>query len=534
MAFYIAVAGGSLYRIDTSGTATALSLPSGVTIDSARPARMAALNRKVVVVNAPNRSVWIDAKGNVRPLGLAAPVSAPVLAGTGSGTLSGTFKARYSYVVLDSDSLQLLQESPMSPLSAAETISSEYLQASGLQLSPDTITARRLYRTVTGGSATVFPWVDLNGNTAISIADDLSDANLSLTAAPDELGQAPGMQIGSRMTLIVEWKGYLWGVGDQDPDVLRRSAYGLIYAWPAAGTYDIQPVKYDQYGITGLLPRRDEFGIGKRNIVWKVVGSSPDNFEFVKVRDSKGRGPYAPDSVVVIDDVAYYLGGDGVYTWGAEGITSISDEKVRNWFASDTYFNRAQYPNAFGKYNSKYHGYELHLAAAGSSNIDRWVFYDIARKTWWGPHKTDAFTPTAAGEIIDTNGVIIPVIGSSAGHIWQQNQSGFIEGTDDIALDLITAFHNNGTPDIEKLWGRLSLHSKIEAAAGNLTIAVKTGGLNAASTYSLSPDLRNGREKFRVLGNGRLLNLQMTETTASQGCELYGYEVDPVHELGRR
>ena len=533
MPFYITVAGGSLYRMDTSGTATALSLPTGVTIDSTRVARMAVLNRKVVVVNAPNRSIWIDASGTVRPLGITPPVGPVVLTGTGSSTLSGTYKARYTHIVRDSNTLELLQESAMSPLSGAATISSQFLLASGVAVCPDTVTARRLYRTVTGGSATVFEWGDLDGNVATTFADSLSDASLSLIPSPDELGNAPGMHIGSRMTLIVEWKGFLWGVGDQDVDVLRRSASGLIYAWPPGGSFNIEPVKADQYGITGLIRRRDELGIGKRDILWKIVGSDPDNFEIIKVRDSKGRGIYAPDSVVVIDDVGYYLGGDGVYTWGSEGVKSVSDERVRNWFATDTYFNRAQYPNAVGKYNSKYHGYELHLAAAGSSNLDRWVFYDIARKRWWGPHKTDAFTPTWGSEIIDSNGLVIPVMGSSDGYVWKQNQSGFVDGTDDIALDLITAFHHGGTPDIEKLWGQPSFLTKIEAAAGNLSAAVKLGGLGASSTFSLTADLRNGREKFRILGTGRHLNLQLTETTASQGCELYGYEI-PYHELGRR
>ena len=533
MAFYIVAAGGSLYRMDTSGTATALTLPTGVTIDSTRPARMAVLDRKVVVVNAPDRSLWIDASGTVRTLGLTGPPSPFVLSGTGTSTLSGTYKGRYSYVIKDANTLALLQESPLSPISASATIASQYLLASGVSASPDTVTARRLYRTVTGGSTTFFQWGDLDGNTATTFADSLPDASLNILPAPDELGNAPGMHIGTRMTLITEWKGFLWGVGDQDVDVLRRSASGLIYAWPASGTYEMEPVKADQYGITGLIRRRDELGICKRDIIWKIVGSDPDNFEIIKVRDSKGRGCFAPDSVVVIDDVGYFLGADGVYTWGPSGVQSISDEKVRKWFTTTTYFNRSQFVNAFAKYNSKYHGYELHLAATGSSNIDRWVFYDIARKTWWGPHLTDAFTPSLGGEIVDADGLVIPIIGSTAGHLWQQNQSGFVDGTDDIALDLITAFHNGSTPDIEKQWLDPSLLSKIEAAAGNMSIAVKLGGLDAAASVTLSPDLQLGRETFRRLGHGRLVNLQITETTASQGCELYGYEL-PYYEIGRR
>jgi hypothetical protein len=273
-------------------------------------------------------------------------------------------------------------------------------------------------------------------------------------------------------------------------------------------------------------------GILKRNIIWKMVGSDPDTFELVKVRDSKGRGCYAKDSVVVIDDVGYFLGGDGVYTWGPNGVESISDEQVRNWFSTDTYFNRAQYENAFAKYNSKYHGYELHLAAAGSSSIDRWVFYDIARRKWWGPHLTSAFTPTIVSEIIDSSGVVIPVMGSSAGHVWKQNQTGFSDTGSAIALEAVTAFHNQATPDIEKLWKDLSVLSKIQPFIGNLAISVKLGGLDAATAYSIAVNQLLGREDLGTLGPGRLLNLTFTENTDNQGCELYGYELDS-HELGR-
>ncbi len=517
----------------TLGVATGLTLPTGVTISTTRRTRMAVLGRNIAVVNGPSRSLQVAPNNTVRPLILRPPVSPPLLAAGAAGLYSGTVRAKYTYIIKDPDTGDLLAESDFSPISGAVTVALKLIAVSGLAASPDTqVTHRRLYRTTTGPGDTYFQWIDVEGNGgAASIADDTSDVLLNLVAAPTGLGAAPGMVPGTFMTVLCAWKGHLWGVGDLDVDTLLFSDTGFIYAWPLDNAFDIEPVGADSFGITGLMPRRDELGVSKRNILWKIIGSDENRFEPVKVVE--GKGCWAPDSVVIIRDIAYFLGEDGVYTWGPDGVESISDTKVRGWFASDTYFNRSQFPNAFGKYNAKYHGYELHLAAVSSNNIDRWVFYDINSKTWWGPHKTAAFTPTLGGAMIDSNNYNVPIIGGSDGFLYVQNQAAFTDQTSAIAVDIIGGFHNASTPDIQKLWDNLSVLSKIEAAAGNLAIVVKVGALDAAVAKTFTADLRKGRQRFTVLGPGRLMNLQFTESTNNQGCELYGFEV-PYIELGRQ
>lgn len=534
MAYYIASFGSALKKVSTSGGVTAITLPTGVTLDTAKTARMAVLERNVVVVNQPLRGLFIDPDANCYPMGLIPPMTAPTVSAGAAGTLSGTFRVKFSFAIKDSSG-NVLSESPLSPASAQVTVSSQKVTAK-FEASRDTqVTHRRLYRTVTNGSV-YFPWFDVEGNTLTQASDDLSDTLLDDIEAPTELGAPPGTMPGTYLMLIAEWKGRLWGVGNIDVDTLLFSGAGSIYAWPADYTLDISPIGADQYGITGLIPRRDELGICKRNIIWKVVGDSPDSFEPIKVVE--GKGVFGTDTIRVIRDTGYFLGGDGVYTWGPEGVKSISDETVRAWFTTDDYFNRALFPDAFAKYNERYHSYELHLAAAGSSSIDRWVSYDITAGRWFGPHKTDAFTPTFGGEIIDANGVMVPVVLGSDGYIYKANQTAFNDQNYAIAMVAVSKAHCADTPDITKHWGEVAVINKVETTDGAMTVSaaigdVSRGSLNPATTKTFYPALRDARQRFGNLGPGRAVQFTFSESTVDQGCEIHGYEM-PFHELGRR
>ena len=517
-----------------AGVATALTLPSGITIDTTRRPRLAVLGRDIILTNATTRSLLIDPDFNVYPLQLQAPASAPVLSSSASGGLTGTFRVKYTYIIKDPLSGRLIAESDFSPVSASSgAITSKLLKAT-FAPSPDAaVTHTRFYRTLTGPGTVYFPWIDSDGRTSLtSISDDLSDASLQLVAAPTTLGGAPGLATGSFMTLLVEWKDRLWGVGDKDVDVLRYTDIEKPYAWKTSQEFNVPPVGFDQFGITGLAPRRDELGVLKRQFMSKITGDT-GHFERQKVH--QGKGCIAPESVVVIDDVAYWLGEDGVYAWDSNGIRNISDGRVRKWFTTTTYFNRARFQNAFAKYNQKYHGYELHLAATGASTENRWVVYDIERGKWWGPHLTATFTPTCAqGFFIDSDNLIVPAVGGSDGIIYVGNQSALTDNTSAISVSATTAFHSMETPNITKLFGHTAILFAEQAAAGNLEVAAKIGALDASTVVTLAIDQTKGnRQEFPPLGEGEFCQLVFTESTNSAACQLFGYEID-TFELGRR
>lgn len=533
MPYTIALTASGLYRVTSAGVGTALTLPYETNIVAGRKPRMAVLDRNVVITNALTRSILIDPDFNVYPLQLQPPTSAPVLSNTAGAGLTGVYRAKYTYLIKDGNG-KVICESDFSPASAAFTITDDILTATISKPLDTSVTHVRIYRTTTNGS-TYFPWIDIDGRNTTAISSTLADASLQLVAAPTSLGTAPGCLPGTFMQECVTWKNRLWGVGGDDKtvDKLRHTDVNKPYAWKASFEHVIQPLGGDQQGITALIPRRDELGVFKRHYMSKIIGDTAANFEPIIVRN--GKGCFAPLSAVVVDDIAYYLGEDGVYAWGPEGFDCISNGKTRKWFTSSGYFNRAQFPNAFAKYNQKYHGYELHLAGTGSSNIDRWAFYDIERRKWWGPHLTTAFTPTCGlGQFVDSNSLTVPIIGGSDGVIYQTNQAAFNDDGEAITIGAETARHSADTPDIKKLWHGPSFIFTEQAGAGNLSIAAKVGDRDQATTRTLTVVMTNpGRQRFSPLGAGEYCGFTLSESTLNQGCEIQGYELNS-HELGRR
>jgi hypothetical protein len=384
-----------------------------------------------------------------------------------------------------------------------------------------------VYRTASGGDALYFSHdIDDNVTTTYTTAEE--DAALgSVSVVEAGLGPPPGTTTADRLKLLVAWKDRLWGVSDLEPDNLRYSGARMPYAWSGFQMLPVPQVGNDAVGVNGFLPRRDELGVGKLDVLWKVIGSSGDDFRMVKVIE--GTGIIAPDSCVVIRDIGYFLGQDGVYTWGPEGVENITDDTVRPWFTTDLYFNRARFAMAYAWYNERVHSFMLHLAALGSSVEDRWVQYDIRRKRWFGPHKTGAFTPTCGGIINDANDLHLSVVGGSNGYFYLQHQAGFNDDTTPIDFDVITQPYVENAPDAHKLFKEASVINKAQAA-GNLTV---TATIDAVTQAAMTAPLTTNRTRLRRLGAGRLLTMRFQHSTAAQGCEIYGFEV-PFHILGRR
>lgn len=515
--------GSSLQTMDSAGALTTLTLPTGITIDSTKTPRMTVYGRYVVVVNSVSRPITVDAEGVVRPLCPLPPRSVPVLSGAAGGSLTGTFLVRQTFKLWDVDR-KLIAESDLGPPSLAGTIAAKYLQADNLDISTEDISGSGIYRTTTGG-VVYFPWVDSEGNVSTTVMDDVSDAGLSLAAAP-LLGTPP-----ADLELINEFKERLWGKSSTNPDYLRFTEATKMYAWPSTNTLLIPRLGGDLRGITGIIPRREALIVGRQDRLFQVTGDSTLNFRVIKLKE--GLGIESADSIVVFNDAAFWLSNQGVATMTeGGGVKVVSDDKVASWFTTDTYFNRSRFQYAVGRIDQDRGKYQLLLSAAGSTNLDRWVEYDIDNGTWWGPHKTDDFTPTWITTLLDANGDVVPAHASSTGFFYK-DQPTRTDGTGTgIALDVDGKFHDMGTPDIEKVFLQLSLISKIQAA-GTLTVTPYVGGLDAAAGMAISANMTLGRERLRRLANGRFVKLNFQHSTAGQDVELYGYEL-PFFERGRR
>ena len=538
MAFLIAQGAGSLYKVDLStGTATALTLPTGVTLSTTNKPQFAVLNQWVVLTNSPTRNLAIDPEGTVRVLVPWAPAHPPSVAAGSSTGLTGAYQFKTSFVVLNSDG-DLLMESPLSPASDSITFANTDASLTDIALSMDEISARRIYRTLAGGTA-YYHLLDHDGNTGTALINGTADDSVELLPAlSDTLTAPPGTFPGIRFKCIVEWKSRLWAVADEPSllDTIYISETNKIYAWP--NTITAHPAGQDEKGIIALAPRRNQLGILKRNGVWQIAAASggtgiaTNQIQISQIGFDKA-GCVAVDSVVSVNNKVYWLGNDGVYEWDDNGIKNISEESVAPWFKTATYFNRARFPNAFAKYNELRDQYELHLTPVGGSTETRWVAFNITTRKWYGPHLTDLFTPSHAGSAFDADGLPVTLVGGTNGVIYTANSTNYRDGASTaIDFDCYGPFHHMNAPDIEHQWLDLSMLTKVESA-GTLTVTPYVGRLDASAGTAISHTLTTGRESLRRLGRGPMMRLRFRHNTVNQSVSIFGYEV-PVFEMGKR
>jgi hypothetical protein len=528
MAFYLINHGTGLSRMTTAGVATALTLPTGVTVSSTRPPRSVIWGREVITANSVSRPLATTRNYNPRLLVLRAPTTAPVLTATGSGSLSGTFKVKLTFIIKDEWG-KLVSESGFGPESAASpTLTNQQLLASGVPISADTVPtgftlARRVYRTATGPGSEYFPWVDVDGNVVTTVQNDMSDASIGLVAAPI-LGDVPDL------SLLAEWKTRLWGVSRLGIDTVRYTEADRPYAWGPLNTIPIPRIGQDDRGIIQIVSRREGLGVGRQNSVHQISGNSIRDFRRQTISEMVGFE--GSEAVVVRESTVYFLWKDGVYEWSNGGIVSLTDKKVRSWFTKDDTFNRGRFQYAKMGINVLRNSLVLQLAAAGSTSEDRWIEYSFADQTWWGPHKTDAWTPTCNTFIYDSSGQPIWVMGTSDGFVVKEQATRTDNTATGIAFDVEGKFHDMQTPDIHKYFGELSLVSKIQSA-GTLSIIPYVGGLDASAGTTISASMTTDRQRLRRLGTGRYCKLVFQHSTAGQDVELFGYQI-PFHEVGRR
>ena len=529
MAFNLIQADGSLYSVNSAGgVSSALTLPTGVTLSKLRRPRMTRFGRYVIVANSPSRPLSVDDSGTVRPLTPLPPTNVPVLAGETGGSLSGAFLVKQTFLFLDAVG-NVIAESYYGPLPAnAVTISAQYLRVSNISISADTsaISATRLYRTTAGPGSAYFPWAKIEDNTQTVFRDDLSDAALQLIAAPS-LGSAPDL------TLVTEWKGRLFGVDRQHFDDLRYTEPGTMYGWNAFNTLPIAHVGDDRFGVLGLAPRRDVLCVGRQNRLVQVAGTSRADIRPIGTVESIGF--LSQESITTYRDTIWFLWRDGVYQWDNDGIVCVSDAaKVRTWFTSNSYFNRAMFSQAFAVFDPITLSYRLFLASAGSLMIDRWVEYSLKTGKFYGPHKTLAFAPSSAFQLRGTDDQLYPIVGSREGFLSYDDAVRTDWGLTPVPMRVVMAGHRMDDPDVEKYFGQVSVFTEPEPG-GTLSVTALTGDFGKEiAGPTMKHDLTRSRARLDRAGNGKNAVIVFENSQIGQLVTIYGYEIEPVHVLGRR
>lgn len=539
MASYFVQADTSLYLMTQAGVATALALPAGVTVyGPAIPCRVstfgAGQDPVVIVTRGVSQDFWIDTFGVTHLLAITPPAAPPaVAAGTGTG-LTGVYQVALTNKLKDAFGRTLLESAPGPSSTGSASLVNQSLKVTSIPTSGDpNMNARGLYRSLSGGTV-LYPWFDIDNNTDLSEDRAIADATLSLLPTTAGSNGAP-----PNLGLLISWKDRLWGVPLLKLDSLRWSEERLFYAWPQVNEIIIPPRNTDAFGVTALIPRRDQLGIARRNRLYQITGESNDTFQRAVI--SETLGCMSQESVVVVRDTAYFLGERGVVQWDAQSVGYISEAQVDRWFISDDYFNRAKFSSAQGRYNADTDSYELLLMSAGSSTLDRWISFDLKRRVWLGPHTTAEFTLSAAassderhGWITDTNRLPLSVFGSTSGFLYKRDPTVANDGASAVTLNIDTPFLSGDPPEPEltKIFLQMTAHSRIETG-GSLIITPIVGNLNSATGTAITHDVTTGRERLARLGQGRYLQLNLSHSTASQFLRLHGLVI-PYITVGRR
>jgi hypothetical protein len=541
MASFLVQAGAGLYKVNPStGVATQITLPSTISLFGAStPIRAsvftAGANPAVICVNGGNHDFWIDWTGTARPLQVSAPVAAPVpTAGVGTG-LNGIYGVACSFKVKDSNGVTML-ESGLSPTAFTSSLVNKSIALNNLPVSADGyVNCRGIYRTLSGGT-TLYPWFDIDDN--ITLSDDRAVADSSLSLLPTT---ATTYAMPPDLKLICSWKDRLWGIPRTKPDNFRWTEERTIYAWSTTNEGILPPKGRDTFGGTAWIPRRDDLGIAKRKRLYKIIGNGNNSFQRIGV--SETLGCVSQESVVVVDNVAYMLSERGVVEWDDRGARLITENEVDPWFTQDTTFNRSKFSIAQGRHNPDTDAYELFLCSAGSNVIDRWVAFNLRSRVWYGPHKTDAFSPTACGTNSELKGVLnssadvpITVVGGSNGFLYKRDGSNINDDTTAIAMRIDLPVLAGMEPDFEKFFDNPTIHTRAEGS-GSLVITPTVGDLDAIQYGNPDPtmvhDLVLDRELLPILGNGRYCALTIQHQSTTEQPRLYGVEI-PFFFIGRR
>lgn len=538
MAFTLLQIGANLYSMNSQGEmSSALTLPPGITLATNLIPRFTRFkpsstsNGYIIVANTPSRPITVDSNGVVRPLVPNAPGSAVVLSAGTAGTLNGGYLALETFVIKDALGNTIAESAPSPFMTTPLSVSNGTLSATILT-SGETVSAQQMYRTTSNG-AVYFPWKYIDGNFTTSFSNDnTADASLGLVAIAN-LGPAPDL------TLVAEFNGRLFGVARSDPDTLRYTEAGTMYAWGGTNTVNTILMPHpgvDAAGITALIPRRHALGVARRDQFMQVTGADNASLAPQTVFGGEGVGCVSQESVVVYNDVAYFLWRDGVYKWSSTGIKSVTDGKVRSWFTTNTYFNRSMFWRAFAQLDPTGKKYRLFLAAPGSAVNNRWIEMDLDTGAWFGPHQTAAFTPTCAINVPGVDMQTYAMIGSQEGYVSRDQEARNDWDVNPIALSATTRQQfGDHDPNYDKYFGAVFLNLKTQPLVGNLTVTPAVGEIDTALLQApMTTDQTQGRQRLNRLGVGKQATLTLAENTLNSDVVAYGYEIDDVDIVGLR
>lgn len=247
-------------------------------------------------------------------LGIPDPSTPPTVV-AGAGVLAaGDYQYAYTYVDY------LNRESDLSGPTAYTSSGADgpSITVPGLTAGTDKFSKGDVYRTKAG---TTSPFFFLNQVTAASptIFDDATtDATLSGRPQAPHPGENAPPLAGNQLCV---WRNRVWMNVSGQPYLIQCSNTGSASQWSALsliGTFpntDGEVIRVQSSSsdfVVGFAPLSSILLVFKRYSIYSVLGYDISNFTAAELKPA-GRGCVAPDTIRVCDDLAIFLGTDGVY-----------------------------------------------------------------------------------------------------------------------------------------------------------------------------------------------------------------------------
>lgn len=184
-----------------------------------------------------------------------------------------------------------------------------------------------------------------------------------------------------RLDFVCAHENRLWGcrygsqVTGSDVNEIYCSALGDFKNW-TVGTLagDSYTASVGEYGaFTGCISYRGQLLFFKDNIVYRVTGDKPSNFQIEKISDS-GLQSGCEKSLEIIDEVLYYKSRNGVFVYDGSLPQKISDA-LGNYYYTDA---------VAGKHFSKYYISMVH------DGVRKLYVYDTRYGLWHAEDDIDA------------------------------------------------------------------------------------------------------------------------------------------------
>ena len=389
------------------------------------------------------------------------------------------------------------------------------------------VIARKLYRTVAGGSLWIF--VDrIQNNTATTFTDTIVDTSLGEDTPPEagdvSIDHSPPPKIG----IVKLWRKTLFGAGDpSNPNTVYYSDVDEPEAWPIlnASTLDAKVTAiYEAYSALIV-----ETELGK----WQVTGENPD-FRFDKIINRIGCVGRRAAGETLIEGWA--IDRDGMRLYDANNPVKIS-EPIRDKFEDfdKTYIELSH--SMHSKFNNA-----IFMCMAGAStssfNADNYVYQfpvdEVGQGWWWKLELPSTVNILDLEEIEDSNGDFHIYFGSADGMIYElfdRNSKNWATATSSEAITttIVTKWLRLGQlgEQSDYATGRVSprfieMITDGDPCTWTITVETATGPGQTAATSSVSVPLVFGDANERLmrypvknsLQPGEYVRVKATQATA--------------------